>query len=132
MDNVIVLMEHMEEGVMSANLENGISPPVMYVNVMVMQPLVTPKLEPVSIAVNSPLEIIVKSVWMVIMENQLWKRIFNAELVLVPVPYFLDIRLPIDVSWIPIPMNPFANAKICTLETDVMNVTTIFLAIRKW
>ena len=129
---MIVLMEHMEEGVMSANLENGISPPVMYVNVMVMQPLVTPKLEPVSIAVNSPLEIIVKSVWMVIMENQLWKRIFNAELVPVPVPYFLDIRLPIDVSWIPIPMNPFANAKMCTLETDVMNVTTIFLAIRKW
>ena len=101
MDNVIAKMEHMEEGVMSVNLENGIFPPVMFVNVMVMQPPVMQKLEHVSIVANSRLETIVKSVWMVIMESQLWKIIFNAELVLALVPYFLDILLLIDVFWIP-------------------------------
>jgi hypothetical protein len=132
MVNAIALMEHMEEGVMSANLENGIFPPVMYVKPMVMQPPVMQKLERRLLVVNSQLETIVKSVRMVIMESQLWKRIFNAELVLAPVPYFLDILLPIDVFWIPTPENLFVNAKTCTLATDVMNVTTIFLAIQKW
>ena len=132
MVNAIALMEHMEEGVMSANLENGIFPPVMYVKPMVMQPPVMQKLERQLLVVNSQLETIVKSVRMVIMESQLWKRIFNAELVLALVPYFLDILLPIDVFWIPIPVNPFVNAKTCTLATDVTNATTIFLAIQKW
>ena len=132
MVNAIALMEHMEEGVMSANLENGIFPPVMYVKPMVMQPPVMQKLERQLLVVNSQLETIVKSVRMVIMESQLWKRIFNAELVLALVPYFLDILLPIDVFWIPIPVNPFVNAKTCTLATDATNVTTIFLAIQKW
>ena len=132
MVNAIALMEHMEEGVMSANLENGIFPPVMYVKPMVMQPPVMQKLERQLLVVNSQLETIVKSVRMVIMESQLWKRIFNAELVLALVPYFLDILLPIDVFWIPTPVNPFVNAKTCTLATDVTNATTIFLAIQKW
>ena len=132
MDNVIAKMEHMEEGVMSVNLENGIFPPVKYVNAMVMQLPVMQKLEHVSIVANSRLETIVKSVWMVIMESQLWKTIFNAELVLALVPYCLDILLLIDVFWIPTPMNPFVNAKTCTLATDVMNATTISLAIQKW